>query len=66
VARRAHPRVIVRSDGRLYEARTVKVDDPRIHAALSALASEKYGTHLQGSLDPDEVWFFRLDPRGRA
>jgi len=58
------PRVILRSDGKLYERRAVKVTDPELHRKLSALTSAKYHLNLSGPPDPKRVWFFRLEPRG--
>jgi hypothetical protein len=57
-------RVILRSHGRLYERRAVKVTDPELYRQLSAAISAKYHLKLSGPLDPERVWFFRLEPRG--
>jgi hypothetical protein len=56
------PRVLLRSQGRLYRARAVRVTDPRLHRELSALASAKYHFDLEAPPDPERVWFFRLEP----
>lgn len=58
----ADPRVILRSDGKLYGARAIRVTDPKLHRALSALMSMKYHLDLRDMPDPEKVWFFRLEP----
>lgn len=57
------PRVILRSNGRLYEQRAVRVTDPELHRMISALMSEKYDLDLEEPPDPAEAWFFHLEPR---
>ena len=56
------PRVVLRSAGRLYQARAVRVNDPDLFRELCAILSEKYHLRLE-SPDPERIWFFRLDPR---
>ena len=57
------PRVILRSRGRLYVLRAVRVDDPVLHGRLSELLSAKYDLGLERPPDPRRAWFYRLDPR---
>jgi hypothetical protein len=57
------PRVVLRIDGRLYERKAVKVTDPVEYAAVAAAAGEKYGFGAEEPANPDQVWFFRLEPR---
>jgi hypothetical protein len=57
------PRVILRTDGRLYELRAVRVVDPALHRSLSELLSAKYHLGLKGPPDPTQAWFYRLEPR---
>lgn len=57
------PRAILRIGGRLYERRAVRVDDVDLHRRLGALVAEKYRMKLPEALDPEEVWFFRLERR---
>jgi hypothetical protein len=56
----ADGRAVVRIDGRLHRRRLVKVDDPALEAVLRTELGRKYGVDYTG-----EVWFFRMDPRGR-
>jgi hypothetical protein len=57
-------RAVLRIDGRLYERQAVRVTDPALHATLAGLAARKYGFAERGELPgPDQVWFFRMDPR---
>ena len=61
-------RVILRISGKLYERQAVRVTDPAVLAALRAiveeLATEFFGKPLLDQLtDPDDIWFFRMDPR---
>jgi hypothetical protein len=58
------PRILLRSDGRVYEARAIRVTDPKLHRELSALVSSKYHLELEDAPDPARVWFFRLEPGG--
>ena len=40
--------------------------DLGLHAELGKLAAAKYGFGGGGAPDPDQVWFFRLSPRGQG
>src|SRR5262245_22737246 len=55
------PRVILRSDGKLYRGRAIRVTDPRLHRELSALMSAKYHLDLKDPPGPERVWFFHLE-----
>jgi hypothetical protein len=57
------PRVILRSDGKLYERRAVRITDPELHRTLVSLLSAKYHLDLAEPPDPETAWFFRLEPR---
>ncbi len=61
-------RVLLRISGKLYERQAVRVTDPAVLAALRAsieeLAKEFFGKPLLDQpTDPDDIWFFRMDPR---
>ena len=61
-------RVILRISGKLYERQAVRETDPAVLAALRAsieeLAAEFFGKPLLDQpTDPDDIWFFRMDPR---
>ena len=56
----ADPRVVLRIDGRRYRRRAIRVMDPEEYAELVTLAKQKYGEF--DSSDPDDLWYFRLDP----
>src|SRR5262245_5713831 len=58
------PRVILRSDGKLYQGRAIRVTDPRLHRELSGLMSAKYHLDLREPPDPERVWFFHFEPAG--
>ncbi len=53
-------RAVLRIEGRLYDARLVKVEDPAVFAAVSQRLQEKYEAP---DLDPESLWIFRVDPR---
>jgi hypothetical protein len=57
------PRVIVRSAGRLFEARAVRVTDPALHRTLVSAQSAKYQIPFDEPPDPQTAWFFHLAPR---
>ena len=57
-------RVVVRIGGRRYERQAVRVEDADEWHALAKISQEKYG-HGAPSY-PDDVWFFRLEPRPRS
>jgi hypothetical protein len=54
-------RVVVRVGAARYERRAVRVTDAEEWHALAAISEAKYG-HRTPSY-PDDVWFFRLEPR---
>jgi hypothetical protein len=54
-------RVILRVAGKRYERLAVRVTDRDEWQALAAIAQAKYG--IGAPSYPDEVWFFRLEPR---
>jgi len=56
-------RAVARILGKRYEFRTVRVEDPDVHASVTALVAQKYGLRREGPADPDSTWVFRLDPR---
>ncbi|MEN8183183.1 MAG: hypothetical protein ABFS46_11685 [Myxococcota bacterium] len=56
-------RAILRIDGRLYERQAVRVTDPGLHAELGRLAAAKYGFGDGEPPSPDQVWYFRMEPR---
>jgi hypothetical protein len=55
-------RVVLRADGRRYLLRAVRVTDRAEWDALAALSQAKYGHGTPAY--PDDVWFYRLEPRG--
>jgi hypothetical protein len=55
-------RGIVRIQGRRYEVVLTRVEDPALIGELGGIAARKYGLS-EVSTSPDDVWFFRLDPR---
>lgn len=61
-------RVVVRIAGKRYERQAVRVTDSELLAALRSiteeLASQFFASPLLDTLmDPDDIWFFRMDPR---
>lgn len=58
-----NPQVILRSNGRLYERRAVKVVDPDLNRKLTERMAEKYALEFDQPPDPEKVWFFHLEPR---
>jgi hypothetical protein len=57
-------RAVVRLEGRRYEVRAVRVEEPAEFAAVAALVSEKYGVGSPDEPpDPDALWIFRMEPR---
>lgn len=61
-------RVVMRIDGKRYERQAVRVTDPvllaRLRSQLEAMAVEYFGGPLPDvQTDPEDIWFFRLDPR---
>jgi len=56
-------RGVLRVEGRLYEVTLVKVQDAATFQALLGVLSGKYPAAPEGEAGPDDIWFFRLDPR---
>ena len=52
-------RAILRSEGRLYRGRLVKVEDASLHGTLTDLVDQKY--QAGGAYDADTLWFFRFE-----
>ena len=59
-------RALLRHEGKLYPLHADRVTDPGLHAELGELAAAKYGFGGGEPPDPDQVWFFRLSPRGQG
>ena len=57
----ADPRVRIRVDGRIYERRAQRVDDPELVQELIERGAEKYSPNF---FAPDRTWFYRLAPPG--
>ncbi|NIM61603.1 MAG: hypothetical protein GTO30_08095, partial [Acidobacteria bacterium] len=57
-------RSVLRVDGRRYETRLVRVEDPSLRERVGALVAEKYAAGGDGL--GDDVWIFRLDPRASS
>ena len=55
---------LLRVDGRRYERQAVRVTEPGLFATLSTIVAEKYGLSPETEPEPDDVWFFRMDPPG--
>jgi hypothetical protein len=62
-------RVVLRVHGKRYRRTAVRVTDPallaKFRAHVSQAATEFMGELLPVETDPDEIWFFRLDPRAQ-
>lgn len=56
-------RAVIRLEGKRYERQAVRVEDPALRARLARLAAEKYGFGSGEPPSPEDVWFFRLEPR---
>ncbi len=56
-------RAVIRVRGRRYERQLVRETDEAVLTAVAATSAKKYGFESSGPPNPDEVWFFRLDPR---
>lgn len=62
-------RALVRIDGKIYKANFVKVEDPELNAILrdelETMAREQAGLEFgpRSSEPPNDIWFFRMDPR---
>lgn len=55
-------RALLRVHGRIYPVRAEKVTDRTVYEAVAARSAEKYGLG-GGEASPEDVWFFRLEPR---
>jgi hypothetical protein len=62
----ADPRVRLRIDGRIYERRAVRVEDPVLIGRLRRAIADKYDIADDGIASKVDVWFFRMDPRPEA
>ncbi len=56
-------RALLRVESRLYPVLVERVEDTELHARLGRLAAAKYGFGGDAPPDPDQVWFFALEPR---
>ena len=60
-------RVVLRIEGKRYKRQAVRVTDPTLLAGfrsnVAGAAAEFFGGLLEIETDPDDIWFFRLDPR---
>ena len=62
-------RVVARIQGTRYQRQAVRVTDPALLAALHSRVEEEAEEMLGAPLgelppdDPNDIWFFRLDPR---
>ncbi len=54
-------RSLLRIQGKRYERQAVRVEDPRLLAVLAEQLRKKYP--IGEGYDPDNLWFFRMDPR---
>ena len=64
-------RVVLRIDGKRYERQAVRVTDPELLATLRSQLEKMAEESLSGPLpdvqtDPNDIWFFRMDPRPAA
>ena len=57
---------LVRLDDQIYPVELVKDQDPERFAALVEQLDDKYSPGSAGSMTPDRLWLFRLDPRRRG
>jgi hypothetical protein len=55
------PRVRIRTNGKIYERRFEKIDDPALRARLAIVFAERYGGEPAPPED-DPTWYFRLAP----
>jgi hypothetical protein len=55
-------RALLRIGDKRYPRQAVRVTDPAVLEALVERAEEKYPS-IPEAMGPDDVWFFRLDPR---
>ncbi len=61
-------RVVLRIAGKRYERQAVRVTDPELLAKLRSIVVEMANQYFSSSLldvptDPQEIWFFRMEPR---
>jgi hypothetical protein len=56
-------RAVVRAQGKRYERQLVRLTDEALIAELASRVSTKYQLEGGGPVDPERLWFFRLDPR---
>jgi hypothetical protein len=62
-------RVVLRLEGKLYERQAERVTDLKLLAGLTAIVAQAVAESISSPLievlddDPEELWFFRLDPR---
>lgn len=55
----ADGRAVLRSDGRLYPGRLVKVEDPELFRAVGGVVLTKY--EMDAELDSELLWLFRFE-----
>jgi hypothetical protein len=55
-------RALARIQGRRYQGRLVRVEQPELRAQLDALAAAKYNLTASGPSDSADVWYFRFEP----
>ncbi len=61
-------RVVLRIAGKRYERQAVRVTDPELLATFRPMVEEMANQYFSSPLldvptDPNEIWFFRMDPR---
>ena len=65
-------RVVLRIEGKRYERQAVRVTDPELLAALRSEIEKGAAEYFSSPLgeppadEPNDVWFFRIDPRPTA
>ena len=64
-------RVVLRIAGKRYEQQAVRVTDPELLATLRSIIVEMANQYFSSPLldvptDPEEIWFFRMEPRPAA
>jgi hypothetical protein len=60
------PRILLRSDGRVFVRRATRVRDPEALRRLSSALQRKYGVGEGAPGTGDETWWFRLDAPAAA
>jgi hypothetical protein len=53
----------VRADGRIYERRIVKVEDPELRKRLGHAVAKRYGFDPPATPEEDTICYFHLAPR---